>query len=143
MSHLVAVGQYVSGHWLGVILAIVASYAIGFLWHGPLFGKLWLKLSGLQGMSKKEGMEAMLPGSLASIAMAFVQAAVIGRMLQTSTGNASNALVIATMLWIPFTALVMLNSYVWTHKKIELFFLDAGYTLVSLWAITLVVYATL
>jgi hypothetical protein len=30
--------------WLAVILGTVSSMVIGFLWYGPLFGKLWMRL---------------------------------------------------------------------------------------------------
>lgn len=33
-------------NWLAVIVGTVLSMVLGFLWYGPLFGKLWLKLIG-------------------------------------------------------------------------------------------------
>lgn len=30
---------------LAVLLATLASMIVGFLWYGPLFGKIWIKLS--------------------------------------------------------------------------------------------------
>src|SRR3989338_5211753 len=29
---------------MSVVIAVIASFAFGWLWHGPVFGKLWLKL---------------------------------------------------------------------------------------------------
>jgi hypothetical protein len=34
-------------NWLAVLLAAVAHQAIGFLWYGPLFGRLWMERRGL------------------------------------------------------------------------------------------------
>ena len=36
--------EYVN--WLAVLLGMVLSMAVGALWYGPLFGKLWLGLIG-------------------------------------------------------------------------------------------------
>ena len=35
-------------NWLAVIVGVVISNALGFLWYGPLFGKAWAK-----GLGKK------------------------------------------------------------------------------------------
>ena len=29
-----------------VLAAALAAFVLGFLWHGPLFGKLWMRLMG-------------------------------------------------------------------------------------------------
>ena len=31
-----------------VVVSAVAAFVIGFLFHGPLFGKLWMKLAKIQ-----------------------------------------------------------------------------------------------
>lgn len=33
-------------NWLAVIVGVVVSNALGFLWYGPLFGKAWAKALG-------------------------------------------------------------------------------------------------
>jgi hypothetical protein len=38
--------QFTNVPWLAVILGTLASMFIGFLWYGPLFGKLWMRLIG-------------------------------------------------------------------------------------------------
>lgn len=34
-------------NWFAVLLAAVVSFVIGGLWYGPLFGKQWLRASGV------------------------------------------------------------------------------------------------
>ena len=34
-------------NWLAVIVAAVATFALGALWYGPLMGKAWMKASGM------------------------------------------------------------------------------------------------
>ena len=33
-------------NWLAVLVGVVASNALGFLWYGPLFGETWLRMIG-------------------------------------------------------------------------------------------------
>ncbi len=145
MVHLIAVGTYVQTHIIGILLAIVASYIIGFIWHGPLFGKQWIALNNMKQPSKDEmKFSMMLPGLSANFVMVFVQSAVLGRAFQlVSLSNIGDALIIATIIWLPFSALLLANIYAWSGKPMKLFVLDSAHALVSMWAIAAVLYATL
>ena len=33
-------------NWIAVVIGVVLSNALGFLWYGPLFGKPWMKALG-------------------------------------------------------------------------------------------------
>lgn len=145
MIHLLAVGQYVQTHIIGILLAILATYAIGFMWHGPLFGQVWMKLNGIKPPKPEEmKFSMMLPGLSANFVMVFVQSAVLGRALQMlELRGVGDALIIAVILWLPFTALTIVNSYAWLGKSWKLMVLDSGYNLASLLAVSAVLYATL
>jgi hypothetical protein len=34
-------------NWIGVIVALIASQALGFVWYGVVFEKVWIALSGV------------------------------------------------------------------------------------------------
>lgn len=145
MSHLLAIGQYVQSHVLSIVLALVVSYIIGFTWHGPVFGKLWMQYNNLT-QPKKEDVKfsMMLPGLCANFALVTVQSAVLGRTFEIlNLPNVGQALLIATVLWLPFTALTIVNNYAWEGKRVGHMALSAGYYLVSIWAIAAVLYSTL
>lgn len=145
MIHLLAIADYIQSHVLGMVLAIVASFFVGFLWHGPLFGKQWMKLNGIQKPKPEDiHFSMMVPGICASVLMAFVQAAVMGRTFQlVSLSGIAQALLIAVILWLPFTALTIANEYAWAGKKFAHICFDALYNLASMLAIAAVLYATL
>lgn len=145
MIHLIAVGQYMQTHILSIVLAIVASYAIGFLWHGPIFGKQWIALNGMKPPAQGEAtFSMMLPGLSANFVMIIVQSAVLGRALQIlSLANIGDALIIATILWLPFSALLLVNIYAWSGKPVKLMLLDSAHALVCLWAVAAILYVTL
>src|SRR3989344_6215880 len=145
MIHLIAIAGYVTTHVVGIILAIIVSFAVGFLWHGPLFGKQWMALNKME-QPKKEDMKfsMMLPGIAANTVMVFVQSAVLGRAFQILVlPNIWYAFIITTILWLPFTALTIVNSYAWTGKPVKLMVLDAAFYLVALYAVAAVLYYTL
>lgn len=142
MLHLIAVGTYIQTHLFAIILAIAATYVIGFIWHGPLFGKQWMAYNKMTP-PKKEDMKfsMMLPGLSANFVMVFVQAAILGRALElVALGGIGDALIIATILSVPFTGLAIVNSYAWEGKKPGHMLLDASFYLVSLWAVAAVLY---
>lgn len=145
MEHLLAVGTYVSSHIGGVIGAVVASFVVGFLWHGPLFGKTWMKFNKIPEPKPGDvSFSMMLPGISASVLMALVQSAVMGRTFQiVSLTGVGQALIIATILWLPFTALVLANEYAWAGKSFKHIAFDAAYNLASMWTIAAVLFYTL
>lgn len=62
-------------NWLGVVGATVAAMVIGFLWYGPVFGKIWLAAMGMtQEQVKEQGSSMAIP---ISIVTAFVTALVL------------------------------------------------------------------
>lgn len=143
MSHLLAIGQYVQTHLGAVLLAVVASFAVGFLWHGPLFGRQWMTFNNIAMPKKGEAtFGSMVPGIVASLLMAFVQAAVLGRVFEIVTlAGMGQALLIAAILWLPFSALVLANEYAWLGKSFAHICFDALYNLASILAIAAVLYA--
>ena len=86
----------------------------------------------------------MLPGIAANTVMVFVQSAVLGRAFKILLlPNIGYAFIIATILWLPFTGLTIVNSYAWTGKPVKLMVLDAAHYLVALYAVAAVLYYTL
>lgn len=145
MIHLIAIGGYMQTHVLGIIFALVATYFIGSMWHGPLFGKLWMELNNIP-MPKKEDMKfsMMLPGLSANFAMVILQCAVLGRTFQiVQLDNIGQALLIATIIWLPFSALLLANIYAWSGRSFKVWLLDAAHAWISILAVAAILYATL
>lgn len=144
MLHLVAIFGYFSSHLHSVILAVFASVIVGFVWHGVLFVKPWAEMNALENMTDADRKAAMPAGLSASVAMAFVQAVLLGRTLQILLlEHVGHALLIAFLLWFAFIFLSLLNNYVWAKRPMKLLLIDAGYNLASLWAIAAALYYTL
>ncbi len=137
--------HFVATHVLSVIIALIASYAVGFAWHGPVFGKLWMAYNKMTP-PKKEDMKfsMMLPGLSANFVLVIVQCTVLGFLLESfAVTTIFDALLMASLIWLPFTALPIVNSYAWEGKKIGHMCLDAGYYLVSICVTTAILYTSL
>lgn len=145
MVHLIALGQYAQTHILGIVLALLVSYGIGSMWHGPIFGKQWMALNNIKPPAKEDmKFSMMVPGLSANFVMIIAQSIVLGRTFQLlNVTNVGEALLVATILWLPFSALLLTNIYAWSGKPFKLTILDSAHALVCLWAIATVLFVTL
>ena len=143
MTHLQALGAFIIQHPLAIVVCMVAYMIIGSVWYGPLFMKPWARLTGMDKMDKAEMQKAMVPAMVTSLATAFVMAVVLGRGMQIlAIQSWVDPLVICVVLWFPFTAMVMAQNYAYTRKSVQLLLIDAGYILVSMFAISLILFKT-
>lgn len=63
-------------NWIALIVAALSTLVIGFLWYGPLFGKAWMKETGITEAQAQKGMPLRFGISvvLAFIAVFFIYA---------------------------------------------------------------------
>lgn len=122
-------------NYVAVAVAAVASIVIGALWYSPfLFGKLWMKLSGLSAkqlaQQKKKGMtQSYVLQFVASAVMAFVLAHFIVYGGVKTLMNAAQA---AFWVWLGFIATTSLAAVLWCGKPWKLYLLDNAEMLISL-----------
>jgi hypothetical protein len=125
-------------NYLAVLVAAIASMALGFVWYGPLFGKKWAALMGFTAESmekaKQQGMAknyALM--TLGSLVMAYVLAhATEFAMDYTDVTGVAGGLMSGFWNWIGFIAPVVMGDQLWGGKSWKLFPITAGYYLVSL-----------
>ncbi len=145
MEHIHALALYTQTHVLGILACIIVAYVIGFMWHGPLFGKQWMAYSKITPPKKDEMKFSMMaPGLIASFFHQLILCTVMGRTFQlVALTNVWQALLIAFILWLAFTGLAIANSYAWEGKKFGHWALSSGYYLVTMFVSAAILYATL
>jgi len=126
------VQNVVVNYW-AVLLAAIVSMVIGFLWYSPwLFGKTWMKLSGLTDQKlkamKQKGMTTayvlMFIGSLvSSLILAYI---IAYAEVTTVLGGAA----IGLMTWLGFVATTSLGMVLWEGKPVGLYLLNNGHSVV-------------
>ncbi len=130
-----------AGNPLAILLCVVAYMALGMVWYGMLFMKPWAAMTGMDKQDPVAMKKAMAPTMLVSVATGFVLAVVLGRGLQlVAVTSWLDPLLIATVLWFPFTCMTMAQTYAYTFKPFKLLAIDAGYLLVSMWVMALILY---
>lgn len=98
--------------WAGVLVGVVASQIIGFLWYGPLFGKQWIAGLGKtpEEMSDRSGLGAAVSvGVVSSVVAAIALAALLsmssdpdmerGAMVGLLVGLVVTAYIVITMMY--------------------------------------------
>jgi len=121
-------------NYLAVLVAAVASMAVGFAWYSPfLFGKSWMKLMGYTKASLEKNKSDMNKtyaiASVAALVTSYVLAHVVG---YTGATNAGMGMQAGFWMWLGFVAPVQLTDVLFGSKKYELFAINTGYQLACL-----------
>ena len=125
-------------NFLAVVGAAVAAMILGFLWYGPLFGKKWLAESGMSA----EKIEAMKAKSMnmtyvimvvSTLIMSYVLSnALVFASTYLNASGVSAGLQAGFWNWLGFVAPVALGGVLWEGKSWTYWTITAGYYLVSL-----------
>ena len=117
-----------------VVAAAVAKIAVEFVWHGPLLGNLWMRLTGLtpEKMAKNMG-KAHMFSLVGSLAMSFVLAySLVFASAYLQMGGVRAGIICGFGNWLGFIATVTLGSVAWEGKPWKLWLLLNSSYLVSL-----------
>ena len=123
---------------LTVIGAAAAAIVLGFLWYGPVFGKKWTQESGLtedkMNAAKAKGMGKTYAIMVVStIIMSYVLAhSLLFANTYLNTSGVSAGLQAGFWNWLGYVAPVSLGAVLWDGKSWIYWFITAGYYLVSL-----------
>jgi hypothetical protein len=132
----------VTVNFIAVIIASVISFIVGFLWYGPLFGKLWMKLNNLSDKdikkAKEKGMAGMILLSfIGTLITVYVFAILIGAL--GIGGSIAGGIQLGFWLWLGFlVATTLLGSVLWDNKPWALFLLNSAYWLLNLEVIAII-----
>ncbi len=123
-------------NYVAVVVAAIASMILGFLWYGPLFGKQWMKLSGVT-MPKNGPPPGMWKNYLLALIGSLVMAFVLTHSLvfagaYLGVTGVSAGLHAGFWNWLGFIAPVTLGSVLWEGKSWKLWCLNNAYQLISL-----------
>lgn len=130
-------------NYLAVLVSGISAVVIGFLWYGPVFGKVWMKEVGYTDADATAArndpakMNAMYRSyaltALAGLAMAFILAHFISMApLVLGMTGLSGGMAVAAMAWIGFIVPISLNSVLWEGKSSKYWLVVAGYYLFTL-----------
>lgn len=116
-------------NWLAVLVAALASFIIGALWYGPLFGKKWMELNGFTKENIQEGALSM-PVIMVVNYVATALAALAIAMFIGAEADASFGIFAGIMIAIFWIGTSRLNDVLYEKKPMGLFWINLGYNLV-------------
>ena len=127
-------------NWIAIIVSVVASFVVGGLWYGPLFGNAWKKEMGVPPDAKPSGGE--MGRSLGiNIIGTFLTAYVLAHEVSVwrpSTWNAGPdspqamyGFFAGFFTWLGFAVPVLLNGVSFEKKSWKLFSINAAFLFVS------------
>lgn len=130
---------------VAILVAVVVNFVIGFLWYGPIFGKIWGREMGFPPDHKPDN-KAFMKGMIFMIIGNFLFAWVFAHNIAAwsyvpgikEMGAFANAMNAGIFTWIGFYLPGHLGSTVWDKKSWTLFSINAGYDLVAVVTVALI-----
>jgi len=118
-------------HWLAILVAAVAGFAVGGLWYGPLFGKAWMAARGFTPESAKQNVNMPMIFGLTFL-LNLVAAFMLDHLYATYDAplGMHYSLVIAGIIGVGFIATSIGVNYLFSRMPRALFLIDAGYWIV-------------
>jgi hypothetical protein len=121
-------------NYLAVLVAAVASFAIGGLWYSPLlFAKQWVNAHGYSEEQVKEMQQGAGKAYAISVLSQLLIALAIAVLLSyLHFANFIQGLKLGLLLWAGLAFPLGLMATMFTDKKMAVFLIDTGYHLVFL-----------
>ncbi len=122
-------------NYLAFAVAVVVYFAIGGLWFSALFGKAWLSLTGLRmdDDAKKNVGKIFAVTFLINIIICFAAVCVVQLV---HPAGAMAAVKLGVLLGGGFMAAPCAMNYMYAQRDIKLTMIDAGYHVVSITVVT-------
>ncbi len=114
---------------VSVIVAAIAAFIIGFLFHGPLFGKLWMRLANIHPTGN-EKFSDMVPQMIKNLLMNIVCAYVLAMFIYVTAsyynnvGNVIGGMGIAFWAWLGFLVTSTSMDVIWMGKSKKLWIFE-------------------
>jgi hypothetical protein len=115
-------------NWLAVLVAALSGFVIGALWYGPLFGKAWMRLTG---MTKEKGAQASMAVTFGGAYVLNVIAALGIATVSVDHTGVMFALHVGLLGAFFFVAPALGVIYLFEQQPFRLWLVNAGYQLVN------------
>ena len=102
-------------NWMMIVIMTIVCFALGAVWHGPIFGKLWMRIhhgkdSFNEAEMKKitEGMWKLMVTELVATLLMVIGLACVIRAIPEYSGVQT-----AFMVWFAFVLPTMASTVIW------------------------------
>lgn len=124
-------------NWVAVIGAAIVAFAIGAIWYGPLFGKRWASLLGID--ASVPGGPPIGPLLAANFVMTLVAATALAVVVTAFPADIATAAFVGGLVWVASGLAVKLNDLLFARRPVGLFYIDSIGQLVGLVVMAVIV----
>lgn len=118
---------------VAVLVAAIATMIVGSIWYGPLFGKTWMRLSGMtkddQKKMKMTAMRAMIMGFVVALITAYIIGVIVGLANASTIGKGA---MVGFWVWLGIGMPIHAGVYLWEGKPLNLFILNTIQYLITI-----------
>ena len=120
-------------NYLAILVAGISNMVVGFLWYGPIFGKAWMALRGINPDQISPNPLIYVVSFLLSLLMALVLS-VFSHHVDASIQAMSLVLglLVALLVWVGFVGPATFQNNMYSGISKQLYAIDYGYVLVAL-----------
>ena len=114
-------------NWIAVVIGVVLSNALGFLWYGPLFGKPWMNALGKKASELQASPASYVVTVVTSLITMIVLAAAI-----RAFGSASvvEGAIVGVVLYIGLTGAPTYVGTTFEGRPVTVWYINALYNVV-------------
>jgi hypothetical protein len=123
-------------HITAVIVASVVAFVLGFLFHGPLLGKVWMKLANVHPTGN-EKFKDMVPQLLGNLLVQFVTAYALAVIYAFAASSpylsgvgVSTGITCGIIVWLGFLIPATSIEVIWMGRKAKLWLFESACSLV-------------
>jgi len=123
---------------LAVSIATIAAFVLGFLFHGPVGGKLWMKLANIHPTGN-EKFKDMIPQMLWNLLAQFVTAFVLAVIYLFASSSSYiggkgifGGVILAIWLWLGFLVTSSSIEVIWMGRNYKLWLYEAVCSLIAM-----------
>lgn len=125
-------------NYVHIAVATLAYFAAGALWFGPLFGKQWIRLTGLSAPTEED--KRKMPQMFAvTFVLSFVLTLSIACVLHfVQPSSVAGALKVGLLAGGGFVFCSSAMNYMYAKRPLGLTLIDAGYHTVALCLVSVI-----
>lgn len=124
-------------NWIAVIGAAIVAFVIGAIWYGPLFGKRWAALHGID--ASMTGGPPLAPILAASFVMSLVSATALAALTTAFAADVVTAAFVGGLVWVASALVAKVNDLLFAREPAGLFYIDSIGHLITLVVMAVIV----
>jgi hypothetical protein len=111
-------------NWLAILVSPLAGFVIGGIWYGPLFGKAWMRATGITEAQSRSRNIAKTYGGV--FVLNLIAAASLAMFIGPA-GTWQFGLIAGLLTGLTFISVALGVTYLFESRPFSLFAINAGY----------------